>query len=92
MIPFWFRVSVLVAATAAAGAYAQPITLKDAAQEAVLRNPEVAAKWHAYKEATETVGTARGRYFPKIDLNAGIFREHKDDPAAAGGKSPSGAS
>lgn len=86
MIPLWIRVSVLVAATAAAGAYAQPITLKDAAQEAVLRNPEVAAKWHAYKEATETVGTARGRYFPKIDLNAGIFREHKDAPAAAGGQ------
>jgi adhesin transport system outer membrane protein len=84
MIPTWFRVSVLAAMVTTA--YAQPITLKDAAQEAVLRNPEVAAKWHAYKEATETVDTVRGRYLPKIDLNAGIFREHKDDPVAAGGE------
>jgi adhesin transport system outer membrane protein len=66
-------------------AYAQPVTIKDATQEAVLRNPEVQAKWHAFKEATETVGIAKGRYLPTLDLNAGIFREYRDDPAAAGG-------
>jgi adhesin transport system outer membrane protein len=83
MIPTWFKVSVLAAMVSTA--YAQPITVKEAAQEAVLRNPEVQAKWHAYKEATETVGVAKGRYLPSLDLNAGIFREHKDDPASAGG-------
>lgn len=83
MISKWFRVSVLTAMVSTA--YAQPITIKDAAQEAVLRNPEVQAKWHAYKEATETVGIAKGRYLPSLDLNAGIFREWKDEPAAAGG-------
>lgn len=82
MISTWFKVSALALAVGAS-LQAQAITLKDAAQEAVLRNPEVAAKWHAYKEATESVGTAKGRYLPKVDLNAGIFREHKDDPAAA---------
>jgi outer membrane protein, adhesin transport system len=84
MIPMWFRVSVLAVAVSTAF-QAQAITVKDAAQEAVLRNPEVTAKWHAFKEATETVDIARGRYFPTIDLNAGIFREHKNDPVASGG-------
>lgn len=83
MIPTWLRVCILAAMVTTA--YAQPVTIKDAAQEAVLRNPEVAAKWHAYKEATETIDTAKGRYLPKVDLNAGVFREHKDDPVAAGG-------
>jgi adhesin transport system outer membrane protein len=83
MISTWFKVSVLAAMVTSA--YAQPITIKDAAQEAVLRNPEVQAKWHAYKEATETVGVVKGRYLPSVDLNAGIFREWKDEPVAAGG-------
>lgn len=80
MIPMWFRISALALAVSASF-QSQAITLKEAAQEAVLRNPEVAAKWHAYKEATETIGTAKGRYLPKVDLNAGIFRENKNDPA-----------
>ncbi|KAB2314640.1 TolC family outer membrane protein [Betaproteobacteria bacterium SCN2] len=83
MISKWFKVSVLAAMVSTA--YAQPISIKDAAQEAVLRNPEVQAKWHAYKEATENVGIAKGRYYPSLDLNAGIFREWMDEPAAAGG-------
>ena len=83
MISKWFKISVLAAMVSSA--YAQPISLKDAAQEAVLRNPEVQAKWHAYKEATETVGIAKGRYYPSLDLNAGIFREWKDEPTEAGG-------
>ena len=84
MVSKWFKVSILAAMVSTA--YAQPFTLKDAAQEAVLRNPEVQAKWHAYKEATEAVGVPRGRYYPSVDLNAGIFREWKDEPAAAGGE------
>lgn len=84
MVKTWFKVSVLAAMVTTA--YAEPITLKDAAQEAVLRNPEVQAKWHAYKEATETVGIARGRYYPSVDLAAGIFREWKDEPIASGGE------
>jgi adhesin transport system outer membrane protein len=80
MIPSWFKVSILAAMVGTA--YAQPITVKEAAQEAVLRNPEVQAKWHAFKEATENVGIARGRYYPSLDLNAGIFREWQDDPGS----------
>ncbi len=59
---------------------AQAITLKDAAQEAVLRNPEVLARWHTYKAATEEIGTATGARLPKIDLSAGVARETKETP------------
>jgi adhesin transport system outer membrane protein len=83
MIPLWLRVSVLAAMVTTA--YAQPFTVKDAAQEAVLRNPDVVSKWNAYKEATDTIDIAKGRYLPSLDLNGGIFREHRDDPKANGG-------
>ena len=59
---------------------AHAITLKDAAQEAVLRNPEVLAKWHAYKAATEEIGVAEAGWLPRIDLTAGIARESKETP------------
>ena len=45
-------------------------TLKDAAQEAVLKSPEVLVRWHAYREAREEVDVARGGFFPKVDLYA----------------------
>jgi outer membrane protein, adhesin transport system len=54
--------------------------LKDAAQEAVLRNPEVVAKWHAFREATESIDVARGGYLPKLDLSANLKREHTVKP------------
>lgn len=59
---------------------AAAITLKEAAQEAVLRNPEVLARWHTYKAASEEIGTATGARLPKIDLSAGVARESKETP------------
>jgi adhesin transport system outer membrane protein len=53
---------------------AQPMTLKEAAQAAVLNNPEVQARWHAFREADEEIGVARGEFLPKIDLSAGVGR------------------
>ncbi|WP_301102167.1 TolC family outer membrane protein [Propionivibrio sp.] len=53
----------------------QHFTLKEAAQAALLKNPEVQARWHAFLEATEEIGVARGGFLPKIDLSAGSGRE-----------------
>ena len=53
----------------------QHFSLKEAAQAAVLKNPEVQARWHAFREATEEVGVARGGFFPRVDLLAGAVRE-----------------
>ena len=58
----------------------QAITLKEAAQEAVLKNPEVLTRWHAYKAATEEIGVIRGANRPRVDVSAGIARERQDTP------------
>ncbi|MDR1936736.1 MAG: TolC family outer membrane protein, partial [Candidatus Accumulibacter sp.] len=50
----------------------QPSTLKEAVQAAVLNNPEVQARWHAFNEAEEEIGVARGGFFPKIDLSTAV--------------------
>ncbi|MEI7429510.1 MAG: TolC family outer membrane protein [Betaproteobacteria bacterium] len=54
---------------------AQHFSLKEAAQAAVLKSPEVEARWHAYRETTEEIGVARGGFFPKLDYSAGTGRE-----------------
>ena len=55
-------------------AWPQPQTLKEAAQAAVIKNPEVMSRWHAFNEAYEEIGVARGEFFPKIDVSAGRGR------------------
>ena len=39
---------------------AQPRSLHEAAQAAVLKNPEVQVRWHAFRDASEEVGVALG--------------------------------
>lgn len=51
------------------------LTLKEAAQVAVLKSPEVLARWHAFLEASEEIGVARGGFLPKVDLTTGVGRE-----------------
>jgi adhesin transport system outer membrane protein len=53
----------------------QHFTLKQAAQSALLNNPEVQARWHAFREATEEIGVARGGYLPRVDLIAASAQE-----------------
>lgn len=57
-------------------------TLKDVAQQAVLNSPEVRARWHAFQEASEEVGVARGGFFPRVDATASKGREKLDQPRA----------
>lgn len=65
----WLALSVFVMFDA------QALTLKEAAQEAVLRNPEVQQRWHVFKAASENIETARAGYWPKLDASAGLSRE-----------------
>lgn len=51
------------------------VSLKEAAQKAVLQSPEVTSKWHAFKAADEEIGVARGGFLPQVDLTAGRGRE-----------------
>ncbi|MGE5769985.1 MAG: TolC family outer membrane protein, partial [Betaproteobacteria bacterium] len=61
-------------------------TLRDIAQKAVSTNPEVTVRWHNFRAAVEEVGVARGGYFPRVDLTAGLGRESLDEPWSTGYK------
>lgn len=59
---------------------AQGESFKDVAQRALVSNPELQARVHAWQAAKEERSAAAGGYFPRVDLQAGISREHRDDP------------
>lgn len=86
-----FFSSVLLVVTAYVSPVAAQVpphqTLKDAAQAAVLKSPEVLARWHAFQEAGEEIGVARGGFLPKLDLSTGVGRETiKQDSAGVDSK------
>ena len=43
-------------------------------------NPEVQARLHAFNAAREEIDVARGGYFPRVDLTAGVGRERLREP------------
>lgn len=49
--------------------------LKSAVEKAVLTNPEVSSRFHAYRAAVDSVDVARAAYFPRLDLNASAGRD-----------------
>lgn len=58
-------------------------TLKDAAQKAVLKNPEVQTRWHAFRAAEAEVDVSRGGLFPRLDVSGGAGRESLKVPGSA---------
>ena len=52
-------------------------SLKEAAQLAVLKSPEVLSRRHAFREAEDEVGVARGGFLPKVDLSAGSGQQKR---------------
>jgi adhesin transport system outer membrane protein len=82
-----FSTTLLLAATfvtPVAAQVPQHLTLKDAAQAAVLKSPEVLARWHAFQEASEEIGVARGGFLPKVDVSANMGRDNLDGGAGPG--------
>lgn len=59
---------------------ASAITLNDAAQQAVLKNPDVQVRWRAFHGAVAEQDAARGGYFPRVDITASVGREHLSQP------------
>lgn len=66
---------LLSAVTLLAQAAGGEVSLKEAAQRAVLQSPEVTSRWHAYKAADEEIGVASGGFLPRVDLTAGRGKE-----------------
>jgi len=55
-------------------------TLKDAAQQAALTNPEIRAQVHAFEAADAEKGVAFGAFLPRLDLNAAVGRDRYQEP------------
>ena len=76
--------AVGAAVVALSGALAQgqtlPAPLVDAARKAVVSNPEVQARWHAFKGSDAERDVAKSAYLPQIDLNASVGREWQKRP------------
>ena len=60
-------------------AVAQTQTLKESAQQAVLSNPEVLSRWHAFEAANGERDVASGAYLPRLDLASGVGHEKRED-------------
>ncbi len=58
---------------------AQTQTLRGSAQQAVLSNPEVLSRWHAFEAANSERSVASGAYLPRLDLAAGAGHEKRED-------------
>ncbi len=58
-----------------------PEGLVKATRQAVLTNPEVQARWNGFKAAGQEQATARGGYFPQLDLTASVGRESRTTPS-----------
>ncbi|PKO72595.1 MAG: hypothetical protein CVU20_00750 [Betaproteobacteria bacterium HGW-Betaproteobacteria-14] len=74
------KIIILCLALSPLLAQAQATTLQSAAQKAVLSNPEVLQRWHAYKAAQGERDAAFGGYLPRLDLSVSKGRDHRDDP------------
>ena len=71
-----FARCALVLLVAAGGASAQTADpLKTTVEQAVNTNPDVSARFSAYRAAVDAVDAARGAYLPRVDLNASVGQE-----------------
>ena len=71
-----FARCALVLLVAAGGASAQTADpLKTTVEQAVNTNPDVSARFNAYRAAVDAVDAARGAYLPRVDLNASVGQE-----------------
>jgi adhesin transport system outer membrane protein len=79
-----YKTTVLVSAllTAALGATAQPLApsssataLKAAVEKALASNPEVAARFSAYRASVDAVDVAQAAWKPKLDMTGRVGRD-----------------
>ncbi|NTW52298.1 MAG: TolC family outer membrane protein [Chlorobiaceae bacterium] len=50
-------------------------TVKEAVEKAINTNPEIMARFHAFRDVYEEQGVSRGGYFPKLDASAGVGKQ-----------------
>lgn len=72
--------AAILAALSTMAAAQTPTPLRDAARKAVVSNPEVQARWHAFRAADEEQSVARASLLPQGDLLAAVGRERLRQP------------
>lgn len=61
---------------ATGGVHAQPVDpLRVTVEQAVNSNPEVTARFNAYRASVDAVDVARAGFLPRLDLNANVGRD-----------------
>ena len=66
--------TLLLSAAHAVAQNADP--LRNAAEKAVLTNPEVSARFNAYRAAIDAVDVARAAYRPRLDMTANVGKDN----------------
>ena len=66
-------IALMLAAAAASAQPSDPLRL--AVEQAVNTNPEVTARFNAYRASVDAVDVARAGYLPRLDLNANVGRD-----------------
>ena len=56
------------------------VTLQDTVKKAIVSNPDVQARWHAFLASKNEQDVVRGGYFPRVDLTTGLGRENLKSP------------
>lgn len=79
-ILLWSFSFAMLAGSGLATADAPLKNLKEAVQQAVLTNPDVLSRWHAYQAASNERDVAEGGYKPRVDVSAGGGLERRNDP------------
>src|SRR5687768_5964411 len=63
--------------TPASAAVEPALTLREAAQLAVLNNPDVLARWHSVRASEGERDAAKGGLLPRVDLSASTGPERR---------------
>ncbi len=65
-------------------AIAEPMTLKSAAQKAILTNPEVLARYHAFRASEGELQAVTSAMLPHLDYTASKSKIDREDPLLTG--------
>lgn len=71
-------ISVLLLLLSGITCAATSANLPDEVRQAITENPEVRSSWHAFLGVMEQQAGAKGGYFPRLDLSAGLGWEKRD--------------
>lgn len=78
-------IRIAIALSLAWGASAAPVNnLQDAAQRAIVNNPDIQSRWHTFQATAAQQDAAFGGYLPQVDVAASGTREKLTQPGFLG--------